>query len=67
MTEFSSVFSLVPQNISEIIMFKKSVVDFGFCLILPVREIISESNKFSVEYSEAMVRDVDMNPCALES
>ena len=27
----------------------------------------SENNAFSVEYSEAMVRDIDMNPCALES
>ena len=29
-------------------MLEKSVVDFGFCLILPVREINSENNKFSV-------------------
>ena len=26
-----------------------------------------ENNTFSVEYSEAMVRDIDMNSCALES
>ena len=28
---------------------------------------IYENNAFSVAYSEAMVRDIDMNPCALES
>ena len=28
---------------------------------------VSENNAFSVEYSEAMVRDIEMNPCALES
>ena len=26
-----------------------------------------ENNAFSVEYSDAMVRDIDMNPGALES
>ena len=26
-----------------------------------------ENNAFSVEYSDAMVRDIDMYPCALES
>ena len=26
-----------------------------------------ENNAFSVEHSDATVRDIDMNPCALES
>ena len=28
---------------------------------------ISENNAFSVENPDIMVRDIDMNPCALES
>ena len=64
------------------LFFEKSVVGFGFCLMIPagakinhfggvilvkLPDLISENNAFSIEYSEAMVRDFDVNPCACES
>ena len=75
MTEFSSVFSLVPQNISDINVEQKCrwfwiLLNFSWWYKMFEENAVNSGeifgnfkiSTFSIEYSGATVRDIDINP-----